>query len=184
MSAVKVLMAVVSILAVLTGSGVSLYRRRERRRFEAEFALLVEQTPLDLPVNRITSNPDGQAAHALERLDVAALPASDREYYLTCWEHIRGTFAHYPATALELAEHLTANLLLTRGLAGHSAPHPSVLPPDWEFPSAQGYRRAQQINALAREQQLPSGRLRSALMLYKAFFEEILSLPATRDTAR
>jgi hypothetical protein len=111
----------------------------------------------------------------------ATLAAADRDYYATCWTHIIGTFAESPATALDLATHLTANLLLHRGLADADSERPGDLPADWRFPTAEGYREAQRITQDARVVELPAHEMSKALMLYRALFEEVLAAPTATD---
>ena len=105
--------------------------------------------------------------------------AADHEYYQTCWRHILGTFAHWPSTGLDLAETLTANLMLNRGveLTSREASESAELPAQWRFPTAQGYREAQIIAEHASICELPRQELTKALMLYRALFEEVLTAP-------
>jgi hypothetical protein len=177
-------------------------RWRARRAFDAEYARLVEETTIDPGALRGPGTTLGAEPPAAEaaRLAAGPLSAADLQYYAHCWKHIESEFGQSPAAALDLAEHLTANLLLTRHLAPADAPEPSELPETWSFPSARGYRQAQEVCARAlavrsqelqeqeqrgqeqpeqpeQEQELPSSRLRTALGLYRAFFEEILALP-------
>jgi len=103
--------------------------------------------------------------------------ATDHEYYQTCWGHILGTFAHWPTTGLDLAETLTANLMLNRGVVPADREESAELPAQWRFPTAQGYREAQNIAEHADTGELPHRELSKALMLYRALFEEVLTAP-------
>jgi hypothetical protein len=105
------------------------------------------------------------------------ISASDVEYYQTCWGHILGTFAHWPAVGLDLAETLTANLMLNRGVVPRGCEQPEVLPSQWRFATAQGYREAQDIAERAGIGELPRQELSKALLLYRALFEEVLTAP-------
>lgn len=90
------------------------------------------------------------ASHAEDLSSRAkALSADDLEYYATSWRNIRGQFMKYPASALRLARHLTANLMLNRGLVPADTARPSELPEGWTFPTARGYREALRIAATA-----------------------------------
>jgi hypothetical protein len=188
MSSMIAVWANVSAFAAACYGAVWYRRWRTRRAFDAEYARLVAQTAVDLAVLH-GPGPNITAAAAAADADLTARPLTDAdlEYYASCWEHIESEFGEAPAIALDLAEHLTANLLLTRGLTPGDSPQPSALPEAWAFPSARGYREAQALCARVQDTgapgpQLPTSRLRSALSLYRAFFEEILALPATRES--
>lgn len=186
---IAVLVAVTALAATVFGM-VWWRRRRARRAFDAEYVRLVEETQIDLKSLHGPGAVPTAARAAVKPAQLAAGPlnAADLRYYESCWDHIESEFGESPAEALDLAEHLTANLLLTRGLAPADSPQPSELPATWSFPSARGYRQAQRecARALAAmpqaQQQLPTSRLRTALGLYRAFFEEIINLPTKRGS--
>lgn len=171
------------------------------RAFEREFASLVAQTPIEWdqlrgPGPRGSSPGTGAlAARADEATNLAlrakALSPDDIEYYATSWRNIRGQYLRYPVSALRLARHLTANLLINRGLVPANAVRPSRLPDGWAFPSACGYRDALEIAAKAEaaseDPRIPEGEvptdteLARALALFEDFYWEILALaPAAR----
>jgi hypothetical protein len=106
-----------------------------------------------------------------------ALSADDLEYFATSWRNIRGQFMKYPVSALRLARHVTANLMLNRGLVPADTARPSELPEGWTFPTARGYREALCITATADgENPLSEGELTRALNLFEDFYWEILAL--------
>jgi hypothetical protein len=185
MSTMTTMLANVLALVAALG-GTFWYRRRHARRvFNAEYAQLVAETQIDLAALRGPGRePTAQIyAHATPR----RLSDADMEYYTSSWEHIQGEFAQSPAAALDLAEHLTAKLLLTRGLTPPEGRRPAALPSEWQFPTARGFRRAQLISARAQgagplDPAPSSSELRTALTLYRAFFREIMLLPAARDS--
>ena len=166
------------------------------RAFEREFAALVAHTPIEWDELRGPGPREGApgfgslAASADEAANLAlrakALSPDDIEYYATSWRNIRGQFLRYPVSALRLARHLTANLLINRGLVPADAVRPSRLPEGWAFPSARGYRDALEIAAKAEaaneapraeDGEAPTDtELARALALFEDFYWEILAL--------
>jgi hypothetical protein len=165
-------------------------RRDPTRRFDREFAALVTDTPIDwAQLHGPGNSPEafaGFAAPAVraETLSDRAKPLStvDVEYYAGSWRNVRGQFVRYPASALRLAQHLTANLLLTRGLQPQDTAAPSVLPESWTFESARGYRQALAIAAKADADAkgeavtVTDADLARALSLFEDFYWEIVTL--------
>jgi hypothetical protein len=166
------------------------------RAFERQFAALVAETPIDWDglrgpgpresatgLHAFAAPADGATNLALR---AKALSPDDLEYYATSWRNIRGQFLRYPVSALRLARHLTANLLINRGLVPADAARPSRLPDGWAFPSARGYRHALEIATraeTAHEAQRPADpdaptetELARALALFEDFYWEILAL--------
>ena len=181
-------------LAALTGLclgwGAEHYVRRDpSRRFAREFAALVTDTPIDWahlhgpgPSPGIVgyATPAGQAESLSDR--ARPLSADDVEYYATSWRNVRGQFVRYPTSALRLAQHLTANLLLTRGLQPRDTARPAELPEGWTFPTARGYRQAAAIAAKAdadahgEAATVTDADLARALSLFEDFYWEMITL--------
>lgn len=173
--------------AVLAALGLIGYWRKHCG-FRAEYRRLVESTPIARPARPAASAgepvlfPVGGPDDGWDCTGIRApieLPESDHDYYETCWTHIVGTFEESPAAALDLAAHLTANLLLNRGIADADCERPGDLPAQWRFPTAEGYRVAQHIAEVSRVVELPRQELSKALMLYRALFEDVLAAPSS-----
>ena len=199
--AVKVIVLILALgapVALFTWAVVRI--RQAYVRFHAELPRLgKDAAPVETPVRRDTSvmadtdtETGGEVASGLDEWDTVGLSAplkvsvSDREYYRRCWEHILGTFSHWPIVGLDLAKTLTVNLMLNRGLVVPDSESDRLgkLPPEWGFPTAEGYREAQSILEQARDAELPSTELSKALMLFRALFEEILTAPTSEDALR
>ncbi len=168
--------------------------RHEDRMFERDYAQLVAEVDLEaedpagpgpeaLPG---AGRPRTFALHAGE-LNPLPLSESDRAYYLASWANVVGEFSHAPASGLLLAQHLTANLLVNRGLVPADTARPTLLPEYWDFPTARGYARARSIGARA-ESQTAQGRglrtldLSDALRMFEAFYMEMLELDPAFDS--
>jgi hypothetical protein len=167
-------------------------RRDPEHRFAREFAALVTDTPIDwAQLHGPGPSPEpasfagfaAKAVHA-ESLSDNAQPLSpdDMDYYASSWRNVRGQFVRYPASALRLAQHLTANLLLNRGLLPKDTAQPAVLPESWTFPSARGYRQAAAIAVKAEADErgeaanVTDADLGRALSLFEDFYWEIVTL--------
>jgi hypothetical protein len=203
----SVTVVVIAAAAVLAGAGLGwtarrafgtrIVRRAAARRFAREFAALVEGTELDLAalhgpshgsLAAVASGTDTEAAayaaYAEAMSDAAELvpkPLSpeDQDYYAASWRNVRGEFVQSPSSALLLATHLTANLLLNRGLLPADTARPRELPAAWTFPSARGYRDALEISARSESEPVPEAELTRALTQFEDFYFEMLTLAAT-----
>jgi hypothetical protein len=202
-----VLIAVAAVLAGITlgwgGRRVALQKRLVRRaaerRFAREFAALVDGTELDWAALRgpghgpsasassSSSSTIGAAAAFVDPTDDPSmltprvLSPADQDYYAASWRNVRGEFAAYPPSGLMLAMHLTANLLLNRGLLPADTARPTMLPESWTFPSARGYRDALRISARTdsdRRESVTATELNRAMELYEDFYWEMLTLTA------
>src|SRR6266700_2354250 len=162
-------------------------RRTAARRFAREFADLVEGTDLDLAAMRGPGHGVAAAAAFAEPtndvalLDPKPLSLEDQDYYAASWRNVQGEFAASPPSALVLATHLTANLLLNRGLLSADTARPTVLPESWTFPSARGYREALRISARTDGEEVPEAELTWALQQFEDFYFEMLTLAATAE---
>ena len=203
-----VLIAVAAVLAGITlgwgGRAVAARQRFARgaaeRRFAREFAALVNGTELDWASLRgpahgsaTSSSPSTLAAAAafveptddVALLTPKALSAADQDYYAASWRNVRGEFAAYPSSGLMLATHLTANLLLNRGLLPADTARPTVLPESWTFPTARGYRDALRISVRTDSRSKESAseaEQNRALELFEEFYWEMLTLSAVEPS--
>lgn len=162
--------------------------RSADRVFEQEFAELAAS--VDLDVDELAGpgpgygTPAGRArTRAVDPAELNPLPLSerDRAYYLASWGNVVGEFARSPASALLLAQHLTANLLVNRGLVPADTARPTRLPESWDFPTARGYARARHIGERAETQAAHGHGVRTldlsdALRMFEAFYMEMLEL--------
>lgn len=109
------------------------------------------------------------------------LSLADQDYYAASWQNVRGEFSASPASGLLLASHLTANLLLNRGLLPVDTARPTVLPESWTFPSAKAYREALRISARTDDERVPADELSWALQQFSDFYFEMLTLAAVPE---
>jgi hypothetical protein len=182
-----VLIAVGAVLAGITlgwsGRHMTprLMRRASERRFAKEYEALVKGTELDLAELRGPGHGDCAATSPAEPTNDVALLApkplsiEDQDYYAASWRNVQGEFSQSPPSGLMLATHLTANLLLNRGLLPADTARPTRLPESWTFPTARGYRDALRISMDKHPAQADLAR---ALGLFEDFYWEMLTLTA------
>jgi hypothetical protein len=170
---ITILACTLGFWAVVLGTTTAYRRRRRAKAFDYEYRQLAATTPLRRPAD---------SAGRAQLSGPAPLSEADRDYYSTCWTHIQDTFAHAPVVALDLAEHLTVNLLLTRRLAPAGAADlpVSYVRPTLTAATARPFNRARVIADAARRRKLSAPTLCEALALYKQFFDVVMALPATR----
>lgn len=197
-----VTVVVISAAAILAGAGLGwggrhvawprFARHAAARRFAREFAMLAQGTDIDLASLRGPGNSVRAAAaasaftgptHDAGLLTPKALSTADQDYYAESWRNVEGEFTRSPSSALLLARHLTANLLLNRGLQPADTARPSVLPESWTFPSARGYRDALRISTqiAAGDADVSDEEMSRALGLFEDFYWEMLTLSAVAE---
>lgn len=177
-------------------------RRAAARRFAREFAMLVQGTDVELTTLRgpgssrrvagvgaaaraaaAAESAFGEPTHDAGLLTPKALSSADQDYYAASWRNVEGEFTRSPSSALLLATHLTANLLLNRGLQPADTARPSVLPESWTFSSARGYREALRISTQidAGQDDVSEAEMSRALGLFEDFYWEMLTLSTVTE---
>lgn len=165
---------VVLVVMLLIAWGVGRQRRRRRteelrRRFGSEY---------DYALSRYHSR--GQAEVALEarlrrveEYSLRPLVPAERSRLLSEWDAIQARFVDHPRGAVTEADELINNLLVMCGYAGRqfdqraddlSVTHPRL---------ADTYRRAYGITARAGKNEATTEELRTAMILYRALFDEL-----------
>jgi hypothetical protein len=114
-----------------------------------------------------------------KKLNLRQISAEDQDFYATSWDHVQGGFLDNPALALAGAEQLVARLLAARGypaaddddhVALLSVQHGRVLADYQQARSVSG-RAATDPTSVSTEEE------RTALMQYRALFEDLLAVP-------
>jgi hypothetical protein len=113
-------------------------------------------------------------------MNVRPLTIAERDRYLTEWDSVQGRFIDHPRSAVTEADEIINSLLQTRGYptgpfdkraADISVYHSNLVEP---------YRRANIITVRAGKNEATTEELRSAVILYRALFEELIQ--ASIDT--
>lgn len=128
---------------------------------------------------------EGDAKHAeevlherqkrVEKLNIKALSASEREDFAQAWEQEQARFVDEPSTAVDNADRLVQRVMKARGypvsdfeqrLADVSVDHPVVV---------ENYRVAHDIAARGQNKQVSTEELREAMIHYRALFADLLN---------
>lgn len=163
----------VVMLAIIWGIARQRSRRRTaelRTRFGLEYDFAVRQYGSR---RKAEAELEGRL-HRIERLPLRPISAADRSRYLRDWDAIQARFLDHPRGAVIEADELIATLLQARGYPGVrfeqrvadiSVDHARMADP---------YRRANAITVRAGKGDATAEELRSAMVLYRAIFEELL----------
>ncbi|MET9080335.1 hypothetical protein ABZX77_00305 [Streptomyces sp. NPDC004237] len=167
--AIVIPVAVVVVLIALT---VVLLRRRKalRERFGPEYERTVDGADNRLAAERELSTREKRH----DKLDIKPLPAGARERYTRDWDDVQHEFVDRPEDAVHDADRLVTSLMRARGyptesydqqLKDLSVEHGRTL---------EHYRAAHEIDTLSTGHQATTEQLRSAMVHYRALFDELL----------
>ncbi len=128
---------------------------------------------------------EGDAKHAeevlherqkrVEKLNIKALSASERDDFAQAWEQEQARFVDEPSTAVDNADRLVQRVMKARGypvsdfeqrVADVSVDHPVVV---------ENYRVAHDIAARGQNKQVSTEELREAMIHYRALFADLLN---------
>lgn len=166
---------VILLVMLLIAWGITRQRNRRRtaelrNRFGSEY---------DVAVREYGSRSRAEAAlearlHRVEALELHTLSANERGRFLAEWDSIQARFVNHPRGAVTEADELINGLLQARGYPGArfdqraadlSVHYPRLVDP---------YRRANDIMVRAGKNEATTEELRTAMILYRALFEELL----------
>jgi hypothetical protein len=180
----RILIAVVAIVAILVTVAVALITRRRRtEQFKQRFGPEYDRTVLQ-------QNGDARLAEAtladrekrVERFPLRALSAVDHEAYAIEWAAVQRRFVDDPAAAVRSADRLIDRAMIDRGYpmtdfeqqaADISVSYPVVV---------QNYRAGHEIVMRHADGQATTEELRQAMIHYRTLFEELLQ-PAAPSNA-
>lgn len=179
--------AVVALVIVLAVVWV-VTRQRNRRRTETLRARFGSEYDLALREHGSRSKAEAALMERMDRVNrmtIRPLTEAERERFLEEWEAIQARFIDHPRGAVTEADELINSILKARGYEGGpfdrriadlSVHHASLVEP---------YRRANVVTVGAGRNEATTEELRSAMLLYRALFEELLQgeAPVTRREA-
>jgi hypothetical protein len=168
-----VVLAVVAVLAI--AAAVWFYMRNQQtNRLRSKFGPEYNRA-IRLEGNAKRAE---QALHErekrVEKLNIRALTASERENFAQAWEEEQARFVDDPATAVNKADSLVQRVMSARGypvsdfeqrVADVSVDHPVVV---------QNYRVAHDIAMRGQNTEVSTEELREAMIHYRALFAELL----------
>jgi FtsZ-interacting cell division protein ZipA len=176
------IVVLVVIIAVVVA--ILIYQRKKktehlRSRFGSEY----ERTVLE-------RGSEGKAQAALaareervQSLKIHDLPPAERERFLNEWQHVQSRFVDQPRGSVIAADELVASLMQARGYpvadfeqraADVSVNHPRVV---------ENYRSAHAIAQRPSTSEVTTEDMRTAMLQYRALFDELLQVNTTNQTA-
>ncbi len=179
---VVAIVVVVVIIAVVAGLFVRKRRRatKLRERFGPEY---------DRAVQVHGSKRKAQEALArreqrVESLDIRDLDPGQQERFLKRWETVQSRFVDSPQRAVTEADDLISDVMQARGYpvvdfnqraADVSVSHPQIV---------ENYRAAHTIALRAGKDEATTEDLRTAMIHYRAVFEQLVQIPGTLERKR
>ncbi len=169
--------AIAIVLLIVIAIAVVVMQRANKRRTE----LLRKRfgPEYDLALREYGSRRKAEAkllerVNRVEGMKVRPLTIAERDRYLTEWDSVQARFIDHPRSAVTEADEIINSLLQTRGYpagafdkraADISVYHSNLVEP---------YRRANAITVRAGKNEATTEELRSAVILYRALFEELI----------
>ena len=169
--------ACVVVLVVMLIIAWGVKRQRDRRRTEMLRRHFGPE--YDAAIAHYGSSSRAEAAlearlHRAERLQLRPLSPTERSRFLAEWDTIQARFVDHPRGAVTEADELVSVVLQARGYPGGTfeqrASDLSVNSPRLIDP----YRRANAVVVRAGKNEATTEELRTAMILYRALFEDLL----------
>ncbi|MGN5380827.1 hypothetical protein BIV25_19695 [Streptomyces sp. MUSC 14] len=162
-----------AVVVVLIAVGLSLFIRHRalRERYGPEYERTVDAADSRLAAERELSARERRH----DKLDIKPLPDRLRERYTRDWDHVQHEFVDRPEDAVHDADQLVTSVMHERGyptegydqqLKDLSVEHSRTL---------EHYRAAHEIDTLSEGHKATTEQLRSAMVHYRALFDELLS---------
>jgi hypothetical protein len=169
--------ACVVVLVVMLAIAWGVHRQRSRRRTEELRRRFGPE--YDAALAHYGSRTRAEAAlesrlHRVEKFQVRPLTATEKSRFLAEWDSVQARFVDHPRGAVTEADELINSILQARGYPGGtfeqrstdmSVHYPRLIDP---------YRRANAITAQAGKNEATTEELRTAMILYRALFEELV----------
>jgi hypothetical protein len=179
-SAVVLLVVIAIVLAVVR------HRNNKRtQQLRAQFGPEYDAAVREFGSRRKAEAKLTARLHRIRQMNLRTVSDTERNRFLMEWESVQARFIDHPRGAVTEADEMVNSLLSTLGypvgafdqrVADVSVNHAKLVDP---------YRRANAIVARAGKNEATTEELRSAMILYRALFEELLqtSAPIARSTA-
>ncbi|MFF3514666.1 hypothetical protein [Streptomyces sp. NPDC002573] len=166
-----VIPVVVVVALIASALTVSMRHRTLRERFGPEYERTVEGADSRFAAERELS----ERAKRHDELDIKPLPASAQDRFARDWDSVQQEFVDRPEDAVHDADRLVTSLMQARGyptegfdqqLKDLSVEHGRTL---------EHYRAAHEIDTLSVGHRATTEQLRSAMVHYRALFDDLLS---------
>lgn len=171
-----VVAAVVIVAIIILVGWIGMRRRRLQSRFGPEYQRVAEQSGSKWRADsELTARQQRR-----QKLDIRPLPGEERSRYATQWQGLQAEFVDQPYQAVARADELVTTVMREKGYpmrdfeenaADISVDYPKLV---------ENYRVAHAI--ATRQKSANTEELRTAMLHYRALFQELLSEP--RDDQR
>jgi hypothetical protein len=167
--------AVVLLVMLIIVWGVM--RQRDRRRTESlrqRFGPEYDAALTHYGTRRLAEAALVERLRRVERFPLRPLTATERSQFLVEWDAIQARFVDHPRGAVTEADELINSLMQLRGYPGGTFEQRSSDMSVHYSRLIDPYRRAHAITARAGKNEATTEELRTAMILYRALFEELL----------
>lgn len=179
--------ACVVVLIVLALIAWGVHRQRSRRRSEElreRFGPEYEFALAQYGSRRKAEDALEARLRRVERIEIHQFTPTERSRFLADWDAIQARFVDHPRGAVTEADELTNSILQTRGYPAGSFEERSA-DMSVHYPRlVDAYRRANAITARAGKNEATTEELRTAMILYRAIFEELVESKTVAMTPR
>ncbi|MFD5543564.1 hypothetical protein ACFWIJ_38625 [Streptomyces sp. NPDC127079] len=166
-----VIPVVVVVALIALAVALLMRRRRLRERFGPEYERTVEGADNRFAAERELSERSKRHAD----LDIKPLPDSARDRFSRDWDSVQQEFVDRPEDAVHDADRLVTSLMQARGYPTEGFDQ-QMKDLSVEHGRTLGhYRAAHEIDTLSIGHQATTEQLRSAMVHYRALFDELLS---------
>jgi hypothetical protein len=177
------ILIVIAAVVIVGAIAWSAYNTRRRRGLQERFGDEYDRSVADAPSRREAEAHLSEREKRREELDIRPLDPSSRDRYASQWQNTQAAFVDDPEAAITDADSLIQQVMRERGYPVDdfeqrandlSVDHPDVIS---NYRAAHGIARANDRNNASTED------LRTAMVHYRALFEELLETEpaATRE---
>jgi hypothetical protein len=174
---------VIAIAAVIVVAAVawSAYNARRRKGLQERFGGEYDRTVADAPSRREAESELSEREKRRQELDIRPLEQSARDRYASEWQNTQAKFVDDPEGAVGDADRLIQQVMRDRGYpvedfdqraSDLSVDHPEVI---------SNYRAAHGISIANERGNASTENLRTAMVHYRALFEELLETEPARS---
>jgi len=172
----------IAAIVVLVAIAWSAYSTRRRKGLQERFGSEYDRTVADAPSKREAESELSERQKRRDELDVRPLEQSARDRYASEWQNTQAKFVDDPEGAVGDADRLIQQVMRERGYPVEdfdqrandlSVDHPEVI---------SNYRAAHGISIANERGNASTENLRTAMVHYRALFEELLETEPAQTT--